>query len=390
MPSLENALLERVAATVPAFGGGCFAPVIPELGQQFLPSLTLGSADDQACWATLALELLDEVPSDRLRGSERSPDVIGAYLSHWANQHDFPDADGSTLVISQQAPSGYAEAMENHGLEETLEAGFFLSLNVRYQGIALIGERMELLASVSPDFAKAVMAVIQSASFRSLWTVAPGELEAICSYTHWYGEADEQEALEGMLPEDPTEEQIEEAKASILCKSDFDAKFPTWASSPLGLKEHRPVSELEICGPERIVSWEWWQSASFDGPHAPLCREVQTACNAIVDLIRQDACVPGRVDGQCMSEAIGLYQSIGWKANSVGLTRQLLDDMAHMAWETNSIDETLIVPIEKEGDLPEALNKLAAGLALTRAFCTLLDTLETPANHGLEFTRTAD
>ncbi|UVA80443.1 PRTRC system protein F [Pandoraea commovens] len=213
-----------------------------------------------------------------------------------------------------------------------------------------IGARIMELESTLPGLGQTALALLYDALDCLPAVYTPRTALWSAEYVHWYGERDEELAVEEMLGW-MTPEEAKDATVDVFRRAEFFSGIPEWATFPERVLTKRDIQE----------------AAKRDGYAAA----VIASCDAISALAQHSAYFPSVAnDAQC--ELVGASALIRWHSDDAVL--RLWDDHANTAIQGEHVDACTAVAIPVKGnDLRAWLEGLPRMGELARRVETLLD-----------------
>lgn len=178
-----------------------------------------------------------------------------------------------------------------------------------------IGSRLVALEQVIPGLGAAVLQVLRRQSAHSYPLFTPDIACDVASYVYWYGEEDEEVALDMRCGEDEDEREV--ARAEMVTRSMLDAAYPEWARRwPSG--EDAPAQHARALGRAARAA-------------DPGIRQIASDAIALSKLLIDDAFRPA-----CDGEYIGFGAVLSWEPGDV--TVRIYDDLLQLAHEAEFCD----------------------------------------------------
>lgn len=182
-------------------------------------------------------------------------------------------------------------------------------------GVRCVGPALEHLEKRRAKLGKTVLEALEHVAWRTLPIYTPNIVMECASDTYWYGELDEESALEENCGDDA--EQREEMRKSMVTRAMFDAVFPSWAlgggAKPLG---RRTLLQLAAETKERRIA---------------------EVIEAVLKLMAAD--LPNNDWAFRDGRFVGFSGVLAWNTNDE-LTLRVLDDYEQMIGESGDYFES--------------------------------------------------
>ncbi|HQR77633.1 MAG TPA: PRTRC system protein F, partial [Burkholderiaceae bacterium] len=112
-------------------------------------------------------------------------------------------------------------------------------------GVRCVGPALEFLERHQPRLGRTVLQVLERQAFRTLPIYTPAIVMECASDVYWYGESDEDMALEEACGDDADERKA--MRDNMVTRAMFDSTFPGWAlggrSRPVGRRTLQHIAE---------------------------------------------------------------------------------------------------------------------------------------------------
>jgi PRTRC genetic system protein F len=105
-----------------------------------------------------------------------------------------------------------------------------------------VGAALELLEQIQPRLGATVLSVIDRTSMNLVPVFTPWDAMGTAQETYWYGEQDEQMALDEQCGDDPGERAT--LQEDMVTRAKVDAAFPSWATQAPGGRKRLRRSDL--------------------------------------------------------------------------------------------------------------------------------------------------
>lgn len=245
-------------------------------------------------------------------------------------------------------PSFHMQVLDNHGDYVGLHRGGDRSEFPTYGAVEIswseasvqewpVGERLQALEAACPGLGATVLHVLHRQSLRAYPLFTPEVARDVVSWVYWYGEEDEETALDMMCGEDDAERDA--ARAEMVSRDLLDDAFPEWARTWPG----RRVRDTGHGG---------WQTIdlrrAMPGVADPRLRSIVADAIALARLRIEDAF---RCD--CDGEFVGFGAVLSWSESD--LTTRVFDDLMQQAHEGECYDR--IGEVRMALNTPSAMKK---------------------------------
>lgn len=218
-----------------------------------------------------------------------------------------------------------------------------------------VGQRLEELEAACPGLGATVLQVLHRQSLHAYPLFTPTVAREAASWTYWYGEDDEETALDMQCGEDEAER--ETVRAEMVTRDLFDDAFPAWARTwpARATREGEPAA---------------WQTIDLRRalPLVKDPRQRSIVANAIAlarlrieDAFRCDA------DG----EFVGFGAVLSWSESD--LTTRVFDDLMQQAHEAECYDR--MGEVRMALNTPSAMTKWQAAMRPRFKAIALIDRL---------------
>lgn len=115
-------------------------------------------------------------------------------------------------------------------------------------GVRMVGPALECLERHRPRLGVTVLRALERCAWRTLPIYTPAVVMECASDTYWYGEFDEEMAIEEACGDDAAER--ESMRQGMVTRAMFDAVFPAWAlggrTKSLGRRTLRQLAEAAV------------------------------------------------------------------------------------------------------------------------------------------------
>ncbi|NHR04468.1 hypothetical protein HA052_04585 [Chromobacterium haemolyticum] len=364
------------------FGNGCSAPIIPKLGENFVPKVTLGTGLEtkRREYALIALSMLDRPEMSNLAEIKEvfEPDILEKLLQHWLEQTHFSYWGGCFLFedIKPYLPGDDDDDYQDEAEEVDCkpEAKHWLGLSLPNLGFINIGRAVSAIHTRIPVLAYVLMSLLEEVVEKGPFLVTPQQLLFRTQSLHWYGEEDEEIALNEQLHYANTEAAKEVVREDMVKLKDFTDSIPRYALHPARLEKLHLKRSYQ-----KDIKWirhkHWWNlSISGSKPIDKLCNRVLPTLKAIFTLLNEGACFPGLLDCRfdlCVEPSAVLTWDDGL------LARRIEDDIYEGARNGNGMTDYLCCcPITTPNDLIRSLDEFQLGFRLLAETENLLKLLK--------------
>lgn len=312
--------------------------VLPRLGvavpRKIVPG-RLGAAN-----AAITRFLLDaqafgeaDVPTafdDSMRACEQA-------LSRWISRQIGP--------LRCLLPSFHMQVLDSHGNYIDLHRGGDRGELPSYGGVEIswsetsvqewpVGERLQSLEAVRPGLGATVLHVLHRQSLHAYPLFTPEVARDAASWVYWYGEEDEETALDMQCGEDEAERDA--ARAEMVTRDLLDDAFPEWARTWPGRRQR----DTGRAGWQAIDLRRALPSVADPKLHSIVVDAIALARLRIDDAFRCD----------CDGEFVGFGAVLSWSESD--LTTRVFDDLMQQAHEGECYDRI--------GEVQMALNTSSA------------------------------
>lgn len=364
------------------FGYGCSAPIIPKLGENFVRKVTLGAGLEtkRREYAEIALSLLDRPEMSNLGEIKEvfEPDILENLLQHWLEQTQFSYWEVCFLFedIKPYLPGDDDDDYQDE-VEEvhcTPEPKYWLGLTLPNLGFINIGRAVSAIHSRIPVLAYVLMSLLEEVVEKGPFLVTPQQLLIRTQSLHWYGEADEEIALEEQLHYAKTEAAKEVVRDDMVTLKDFTDTIPEYALHPVRLEKLHGKSSY--AKDTKWIRQKHWWNLSFSGskPIDQLCNLVLPNLKAIFTLLNEGAYFPGLLD--CRFD-LSVEPSAVLTWDDSLLARRIEDDIYEGARNGNGMTDYLCCcPITTPNDLIRKLDEFQLGFRLLSETENLIKLLE--------------
>lgn len=217
-----------------------------------------------------------------------------------------------------------------------------------------VGAGLTALNRMAPGLGVIVLHVLRWQSGRVYPLFTPEIACDMASCLYWQGEEDEQEALYSACGDDT--EAREAMREEMVCKSDLEAEYPSWA--------RRWPHRLQLRQCVRLLR------RNLKRPLEPAAKSIAADAMALAMLNIEDKF---RVDSDC--EFVGFGAVLSWEEGD--LTTRLYDDMVNLAYQGEYCD--VMGEVQVELDDPSGFGAWQQAMADRFEAIRLIDALI----HGL-------
>lgn len=185
-------------------------------------------------------------------------------------------------------------------------------------GTWCVGAALECLEHLHPRLGLTVLRVIEDRSWRTLPLFTASTALDVAMDTYWYGEANEEVALEEAWGDD--RERREEMRDGMVTRALFDATFPEWALR--GTTRRRPLGHRALAAIARRVT----------------CARVRSVINHVRALARLRLPVRALHEQDKEGYFIGFAGVLAWSPDDP-VTPRVVDDFEQMVGESGEFFE---------------------------------------------------
>lgn len=181
----------------------------------------------------------------------------------------------------------------------------------------VVGPALEALEALKPGLGQSVLTTIDVIGWRLIPSFTPADVEGTAQNYYWYGETNEEVALDEMCEgDDPAER--EAMREGMVTRKQIDEAYPSWATK-----------------------WPSSRKALSDRVLAKVARSARSLkVRRVALLVRDLQRIGSRVGQECQAEGDGPFIGYGpvleWRERD--LTTRVFDDLANDACQGEHVD----------------------------------------------------
>ena len=258
---------------------------------------------------------LPEAFDDSIRACERA-------LGHWIARQIGP--------LRCLRPTFHMQVLDSNGnyfdrsLQADPELPPYAAVEVSWSEAGVqewpVGRRLEELEAACPGLGPTVLHVLHRQALRAYPLFTPAVARDVASWLYWYGEEDEETALDMQCGDD--EEAREAARAEMISRDLLDDAFPAWARTWPGRRRKDSPPNLWATVDLRRKA----KLLADPRQHAIVGDAIALARLRIADDFRCD----------CDGEFVGFGAVLSWSEGD--LTTRVFDDLMQQAHESECCD----------------------------------------------------